>query len=97
MFLNPNLTNNDIVFFQVVGLPTNINFLQKLANHQAFKNGKIETHFIEHFKDDLFVNPSNLLLANEAYDATKFSAVLIVVCVCEKEHCNLKESPPGKL
>ena len=97
MFLNPNLTNNDIVFFQVVALPTNINFLQKLANHQAFENGKIETHFIEHFKDDLFVNPSNLLLANEAYGATKFSAVLIVVCVCEKEHCNLKESPPGKL
>ncbi|XP_010652000.1 methylcrotonoyl-CoA carboxylase subunit alpha, mitochondrial isoform X4 [Vitis vinifera] len=81
--------------FQVAGLPTNINFLQKLANHWAFENGKVETHFIEHFKDDLFVDPSNLLLANEAYDAAKFSAVLIAACVCEKERCNLKESPPG--
>ncbi|RVX20709.1 Methylcrotonoyl-CoA carboxylase subunit alpha, mitochondrial [Vitis vinifera] len=41
----------------VAGLPTNINFLQKLANHWAFENGKVETHFIEHFKDDLFVDP----------------------------------------
>ncbi|RVW69430.1 hypothetical protein CK203_062795 [Vitis vinifera] len=46
--------------------------------------------------DDLFVDPSNLLLANEAYDATKCSAVPIAACVCEKERCNLKESPPAK-
>ena len=86
-----------IVFFQVAGLPTNINFLQKLANHWAFENGEVETHFIEHFKDDLFVDPSNLVLANEAYDAAKLSAVLVAACLCEKECCTLKESPPGKL
>lgn len=78
-------------------MPTNINFLQKLAKHWAFKNGEVETHFIEHFQDDLFVNPSNSVLANEAYDAAKLSAVLVSACVCEKERCALKESPPGKL
>ncbi|PON94953.1 Pyruvate carboxylase [Trema orientale] len=81
--------------FQVAGLPTNINFLQKLANHWAFEGGKVETHFIEHYKDDLFVDPSNSVLAKEAYDAARFSATLVAACIIKKEHSTLKENIPG--
>ncbi|KAK9281063.1 hypothetical protein L1049_003956 [Liquidambar formosana] len=81
--------------FQVAGVLTNINFLQKLVNHWAFENGQVETHFIEHFKEDLLVDPSNSVLAKEAYAAARLSATLVAACVCEKEHSSLKESLPG--
>ncbi|KAL5561726.1 hypothetical protein UlMin_031473 [Ulmus minor] len=81
--------------FEVAGLPTNINFLQKLAKHWAFENGQVETHFIEHFKDDLFADPSNSVSAKKAYDDAKFSATLAAACVIEKEHLTLKEKLPG--
>lgn len=82
---------------QVAGLPTNINFLQKLASHWAFEGGKVETHFIEHFKDDLFVDPNNSVLAKEAHDAARFSATLVAACIIEKEHSTQKENLPGRL
>ncbi|KAH0978366.1 hypothetical protein GBA52_028085 [Prunus armeniaca] len=72
--------------FQVAGLPTNINFLLKLANHRAFQNGDVETHFIEHFKDDLFVDPSNSLLVEKVLGAARFSATLAAACLIEKEN-----------
>ncbi|XP_015892065.2 methylcrotonoyl-CoA carboxylase subunit alpha, mitochondrial isoform X2 [Ziziphus jujuba] len=81
--------------FQVAGLPTNINFLQKLANHWAFENGNVETHFIERFKDDLFVDPSNSISAKEAFDAARFSAGLVAACVIEKEHSAWKDNLPA--
>ncbi|XP_024025268.1 methylcrotonoyl-CoA carboxylase subunit alpha, mitochondrial [Morus notabilis] len=81
--------------FQVAGLPTNVSFLQKLASHWAFQDGKVETHFIEHFKDDLFIDPDNLVLEKEAYDAARFSAALAAACVIEKEHSARKENIPG--
>ncbi|KAK3013776.1 hypothetical protein RJ639_010135, partial [Escallonia herrerae] len=46
--------------FQVAGLPTNIEFLLKLAKHAAFEKGDVETHFIERFKDELFIDPRGL-------------------------------------
>ncbi|KAK3193734.1 hypothetical protein Dsin_025044 [Dipteronia sinensis] len=81
--------------FQVAGVPTNINFLQKLANHREFESGNVETHFIEHHKEDLFVDPSNSILAKEAYNAARLGAFLVAACICEKEHSTLKDSPPG--
>ncbi|XP_021821946.1 methylcrotonoyl-CoA carboxylase subunit alpha, mitochondrial [Prunus avium] len=81
--------------FQVAGLPTNINFLLKLANHRAFQNGDVETHFIEHFKDDLFVNPSNSLLVDKVLGAAKFSATLAAACLIEKENSLFRENLPG--
>ncbi|KAE8009762.1 hypothetical protein FH972_006179 [Carpinus fangiana] len=81
--------------FQVAGLPTNINFLQKLANHWAFENGNVETHFIERFKDDLFVSPTDSKSAKEAYDAARLGATLVAACVISREHSLLKENPPG--
>jgi len=39
--------------FQIAGLPTNINFLKKLASHHAFAAGDVDTHFIDRFKADL--------------------------------------------
>ncbi|KAL1832821.1 methylcrotonoyl-CoA carboxylase subunit alpha, mitochondrial isoform X1 [Daucus carota subsp. sativus] len=83
--------------FQVAGLPTNIDFILKLANHEAFKNGDVETHFIENFRDDLFVDPNHMKLAKEAYDAAKTSAILVAACFCEKEHVSIRKSPPGGL
>ncbi|KAI3526713.1 hypothetical protein L1887_05975 [Cichorium endivia] len=83
--------------FQVAGLPTNIEFLYKLANHKAFENGELETHFIDHFKDDLFVTPNDSISAETAYDAAKHSAALLAACICEKEHTLLKKNPPGGL
>ncbi|KAK9057330.1 hypothetical protein SSX86_022165 [Deinandra increscens subsp. villosa] len=83
--------------FQVAGLPTNIEFLYKLANHRAFANGELETHFIDQFKDDLFVTQKDSALAEVAYDAAKQSAALVAACICEKERTLLKKSPPGGL
>nr|XP_043609358.1 methylcrotonoyl-CoA carboxylase subunit alpha, mitochondrial isoform X2 [Erigeron canadensis] len=83
--------------FQVAGLPTNIEFLYKLANHKAFANGELETHFIDQFKDDLFVTPNDSVSAEAAYDAATYSAALVAACICEKEHSLLKKSPPGGL
>ncbi|KAJ8899386.1 hypothetical protein K2173_018360 [Erythroxylum novogranatense] len=81
--------------FQVAGVPTNINFLQKLANHGAFQDGNVETHFIDHYKDDLFGNPNNLELEKEAFDNVKFSATLAAACLCKKEESILKENSCG--
>ncbi|KAJ7972757.1 Biotin carboxylase [Quillaja saponaria] len=83
--------------FQVAGVPTNINFLLKLANHWAFQNGKVETHFIEHHKKELFVDPTNSGLAKEAYEAAKLSASLVAACLIQKEQFILKGKPPGGL
>jgi len=82
---------------QVAGVPTNINFLQKLADHRAFESGNVETHFIEHYKDDLFTDPNNLTRAKETYDNARFSATLVAACLCEKEHSAIKSSLPGRL
>ncbi|KAE8696948.1 Methylcrotonoyl-CoA carboxylase subunit alpha [Hibiscus syriacus] len=81
--------------FQVAGVPTNINFLQKLANNKAFEEGNVETHFIEHHKDDLFVDPNNKVSYEEAYNAARFGAKLVDACLCDKEHSALKESHSG--
>lgn len=56
----------------------------------------METHFIERFKDDLFVDPTNSVLAKEAFDGATFSARLAAACVIEKEHSAWKHNLPGK-
>lgn len=91
-----NPSENYYFLPQVAGLPTNVSFLQKLANHCAFQDGKVETHFIEHFKDELFVDPNNSVLAKEAYDTAKFSAAMVAACVIEKEHSAGKENLRGR-
>lgn len=78
-------------------MPTNINFLQKLANHRAFQSGNVETHFIEHHKDDLFVNHSSSALAKVSYSAARLNTMLVAACICEQEHSAFKQSPFGKL
>ncbi|KAJ0946333.1 putative methylcrotonoyl-CoA carboxylase [Helianthus annuus] len=83
--------------FQVAGLPTNIEFLYKLANHRAFANSELETHFIDQFKDDLLATPNDSASAEAAYDTAKHSAALVAACICEKERTLLKKSPPGGL
>ncbi|CAG0913284.1 unnamed protein product [Notodromas monacha] len=39
--------------FHVAGLPTNVNFLLRLAKHEAFKAGDVSTYFIDEHKDDV--------------------------------------------
>lgn len=88
--LKDSLTN-----FQVAGLPTNVNFLLKLANHRAFENGNVETHFIDNYKEDLFVDATNSESAKEAYEAARRSASLVAACLIEKEHFVSARNPPG--
>ncbi|CAA6658527.1 unnamed protein product [Spirodela intermedia] len=81
--------------FQVAGLPTNISFLQKLANHQSFANGLVETHFIEHFKSDLFID-SGSKISDETYSAVKLDAGLAVACICRHEQEKSKDIFSGR-
>ncbi|KAL0884403.1 hypothetical protein Bca101_008384 [Brassica carinata] len=83
--------------FQVAGVPTNINFLQKLASHKEFAVGNVETHFIEHHKTDLFADESNPAAAETAYKSAKHSAALVAACVSAIEHSASNESNHGKL
>lgn len=83
--------------FQVAGVPTNINFLQKLASHKEFAVGNVETHFIEHHRTDLFADESNPAAAEMAYKAAKHSAALVAACVSAIEHSSWNESNHGKL
>ncbi|XP_020579668.1 methylcrotonoyl-CoA carboxylase subunit alpha, mitochondrial isoform X2 [Phalaenopsis equestris] len=80
--------------FQVAGLPTNIGFLYKLANHWAFEKGLVETHFIEHFKEDLFID-SGVDIAAGTSASSKLGAAFVAACICEKDHNTYKEKFPG--
>lgn len=82
---------------KVAGLPTNIDFLSKLANHGAFRDGEVETHFIERYKNDLFLNPGDSVLAQEAYHAAKHGASIVAACVCQREHATAEKDIPGRL
>ncbi|KAF3796069.1 Methylcrotonoyl-CoA carboxylase subunit alpha [Nymphaea thermarum] len=81
--------------FQVAGLPTNTRFLQQLASHWAFEKGLVETHFIEHFKSDLFPD-SNVATEKSAYTSANISASLLAACVCKCEHNETLASIPGR-
>ncbi|KDM91701.1 hypothetical protein EA58_10040 [Photobacterium galatheae] len=39
--------------YQLGGLATNLNYLQRILSHDAFVQGKLSTHFIEHYQDTL--------------------------------------------
>ncbi|GER29746.1 acetyl-CoA carboxylase [Striga asiatica] len=84
-----------LTMFQVAGLPTNIDFLLKVANHRAFQNGEVETHFIETHKDDLFIDPNDELSNRLAYTGALRGAAIAAACVCEKEHRAMRENAPG--
>lgn len=57
----------------------------------------METHFIERFKDDLFVDPANPVVAEEAFGAARFSGRLVAACVLEKEHSAWKGNLPVRI
>nr|XP_010326394.1 biotin carboxyl carrier protein of acetyl-CoA carboxylase isoform X1 [Solanum lycopersicum] len=81
--------------FQVAGLPTNIDFIIKLASHRAFQNGEVETHFIERYKDDLFIDGSNPISAEKAESAAKHAASIVAACICQNELARLKDKAPA--
>ena len=51
---NRTLTSGVRVLFQIVGLNTNIRFLDSLAGHAEFAAGNVHTGFIEQHYSDLF-------------------------------------------
>ncbi|KAJ4783056.1 Methylcrotonoyl-CoA carboxylase subunit alpha [Rhynchospora pubera] len=79
--------------FQIAGLPTNVSFLRDLASHWAFQKGQVETHFIEHYKDDLLTD-SAMTATNEPSNASKLSAMLASACLCHLEHISSSEAMP---
>lgn len=74
-------------------MPTNIDFLSKLAHHFAFENGEVETHFIEQYKDDLFISAG---IAQEACNAMRCGASIAAACICKMELAASSDSAPGK-
>ncbi|EPS66189.1 hypothetical protein M569_08586, partial [Genlisea aurea] len=75
--------------FQVVaGLPTNIDFLSKLVDNEAFRSGEVETHFIELHQSDLFGNTSDEPKADSAIRA----AAIVTACISEKERAATREN-----
>ncbi|CAH9111619.1 unnamed protein product [Cuscuta epithymum] len=78
--------------FQVAGLPTNIDFLSKLAHHGAFEKGEVETNFIERYKDSLFSSDCNSGPALEAY---RRGALIAAACICNRELAASRNSAPG--
>ncbi|WP_299013107.1 acetyl-CoA carboxylase biotin carboxylase subunit [uncultured Photobacterium sp.] len=38
--------------YRLIGLTTNIQYLQKIIRHPAFREARLNTHIIEHFRDD---------------------------------------------
>jgi len=48
--------------YQVIGLPTNIKFLQRVLKHPVFKSGSFDTSFIEQNKDVLLSQSRELSL-----------------------------------
>lgn len=89
-----SLSITNITVWQVAGLPTNVNFLQKLSNHWAFESGQVETHFIEHFKSDLFVDSTDTI-SEETSSAAKLGASLAAACVCRQEQITMKDNFNG--
>jgi hypothetical protein len=45
--------------YQVVGMPTNIEFVEKCADHPAFRAGGVDTGFLEIYADDVAVTENN--------------------------------------
>ncbi|KAK1282893.1 hypothetical protein QJS10_CPB22g00354 [Acorus calamus] len=82
--------------FQVEGLPTNINFLQRLANHWAFEDGLVETHFIEQYKYDLFTDSNDDKVAQEGQRDATLSAAYVAACLCKKEQIDQQKSVSGR-
>ncbi|XP_072956708.1 methylcrotonoyl-CoA carboxylase subunit alpha, mitochondrial [Typha angustifolia] len=80
---------NCLLNFQIAGLPTNIMFLQGLAGHWAFENGLVETHFIEHYRNDLQIDSTD-----KAPDkaAAELGAMLVAACISEKDNIISRES-----
>lgn len=53
----------------------------------------VETHFIEHFKSDLFPDR----LPEETNAAAKLCATVVAACICELEHNTSRKFVPSML
>jgi 3-methylcrotonyl-CoA carboxylase alpha subunit len=60
--------------YVIVGLPTNIGFLKRLANHESFVMGDVGTNFIELHSNDLF--PSDCARKNASKEHLKADSVI---------------------
>ncbi|CAM9302222.1 unnamed protein product, partial [Ectocarpus sp. 13 AM-2016] len=46
--------------FQVVGLPTNIDFCERVAGHRGFEEGGVTTAFLEEYGDEVVPSPETM-------------------------------------
>ena len=69
------------MLFQIVGLNTNIRFLDDLAAHRRFVSGDVNTGFIDEFYDELF--PARTL-ANTVLCQGALAMMLIETQACRE-------------
>jgi acetyl/propionyl-CoA carboxylase alpha subunit len=59
--------------YVVLGVTTNISFLQKVISHKEFKNGNITTHFIDNYFKDWTISkeglPITAIISLAVYDS----------------------------
>lgn len=56
----------------------------------------METHFIEQYKDDLFISACNTGIAQEACNAMRRGASIAAACIWKMELAASRDSAPGK-
>lgn len=66
--------------FQVVGLPTNLDFCERVAGHRAFERGGVTTAFLEEHGEEVMPAP-------EARSPPPHAIVLAAVAVLLEEVC----------
>lgn len=96
--------------FQVVGLPTNLDFCERVAGHRAFERGGVTTAFLEEHGEEVMPAPEArsppphavvlaavaVLLEEVCFPLALvwFVVIVVVVCVCVFA-CGFGRSRPG--
>jgi len=61
--------------YNIDGLPTNVDFLMRLANHDEFAAGNVDTDFISRHYDQLFPEKAKLPQASDVFKAVMASVL----------------------
>lgn len=68
--------------FQVLGLPTNLDFCERVAGHRAFEEGGVTTAFLEEHGDDVMPAPETRPPPPHAVVLASVAVLLEEVCFC---------------
>lgn len=66
--------------FQVVGLPTNIDFCERVAGHRDFEEGGVTTAFLEEHGDEVVPSPETMPPPPHAVVLASVAVLLEEVC-----------------